>query len=319
MKSCYFRSWVAVLVLALAAGTQAGEPPRPATFQWPDSSRYSRVIVNAQQGIESYPKEWFSRDTLVTDLTIANANKIGSDTAEKQYHALLELLGSYGLAVGTYISGTTVEPQSAETKYPWAVVPLEWMPETSLYLGNVPDEASRKIINVADPATRHSFQGAIKKLWEQSPASVRFIDNAAVHRSAGKGQPWKSYCQNMKEIRELGEAMGSVQIFNIPVHVGELSDAEADQLIDAVGHGGILLEMPWHQDIRKNPAATERARLRYRQLLDSGMAIIMAEPGAEPSSALVKWVNTWRKPTDHLYFGGAFWKQADPSLYVSPE
>ena len=318
MNACRLQSRVVVSVLALLAATQAGEPTRPASFQWPDSSRYSRVIVNAQQGVESYPKEWFSRDTLVTDLTIADANRIGSDTASRQYQILRDLLRSYGLVVGTYISGTTVEPQAAETRYPWAVVPLEWMPENSLYLGNVPDEASRKIIDVSDPATRHSFQSAIKKLWEQNPASVRFIDNAAVHQSAGKGQPWESYCRNMKEIREMGEAMGSVQIFNIPVHVGALSDAEADQLIDAVGQGGILLEMPWHQDIRKDPAATERARLRYRQLLDSGMAIIMAEPGPEPSPALVKWVNTWRKPTDHLYFGGAFWKQADPILYVAP-
>jgi hypothetical protein len=49
------------------------------------------------------------------------------------------------------------------------------------------------------------------------------------------------------------------------------------------------------------------------------MAIIMAEPGAEPSSQLVKWVDTWRKPADHLYFGGAFWKAPDPALYTSPD
>jgi hypothetical protein len=275
------------------------------------------VIVNAQQGVESDPKEWFSRDSLVTDLTIGDANKLSTEAAKQQYGTLRDLLVSYGLAVGTYISGTSVEPLDKETKYPLAVIPIESMAKDSLYAGSLPDEPFREIIDVTDPGTRHSFQAAIKTLWEETPAPVRFIDNAAVHRSAGKGQPWASYCQNMKEIRELGEAMGSVPIFNVAVHVGELSDAEAAQLIEAIGHGGLLLEMPWHSEIRKDPAATEHARLRYRQLLDSGMAIIMAEPGAEPSSTLVNWVTTWRKPSDHLYFSGAFWKQPDLRLYTT--
>jgi hypothetical protein len=306
-------------ILALLASTGTAQTSPTATFQWPDSSRYSRVIVNAQEGMEGYPKEWFSQDTLVTDLTIADTRNKSPEAAMQQYQALRELLTSYGLAVGTYISGTTAEPEAMETKWPWAVVPLEWMTPDSLYVGVLPDEPYRKIINVSDPATRRAFQANIRKLWEETPAPVRFIDNAAIHPSAGKGQPWASYCQNMKEIRELGEAMGSVQIFNVSVHVGELSDAEANQLIEAVGHGGILLEMPWHQNIRSNAAATERARFRYRQLLDAGMAIIMAEPGAEPSSQLVKWVDTWRKPSDHLYFGGAFWKAPNPALYNSPD
>ncbi len=312
-------SFVCILILGVIGLSNAADSPHAAPFQWPDSSHYNRVIVNAQQGVESYPKEWFSRDSLVTDLTIADVDKGEADSAKQQYRTLRDLLSSYGLAVGTYISGTTVEPLDKETKYPWAVVPLESMPESSLYVGSLPDETYRRIIDVTDPATRHSFQAAIKTMWQENPAPVRFIDNAAVHQSTGKGQPWASYCQNMKELSELGEATNSVQVFNISVHVGELSDAEAAQLIDAVGHSGVLLEMPWHQEIRKDPAATERARLRYRQLLDSGMAIIMAEPGAEPSRALVNWVNTWRKPTDHLYFAGAFWKQPDPNLFTSSQ
>lgn len=310
---------VCALVWGLIIPAEAGESTHPAPFQWPDSSHYNRVIVNAQQGVESYPKEWFSRDSLVTDLTIASGSKQDSENAKQQYRAVRNLLSSYGLTVGTYTSGTTVEPVDKEAKYPWAVAPLESMPGSSVYIGSLPDESYRWIIDVTDPVTRISFHAAIKTLWEETPAPVRFIDNAAVHRSAGKGQPWASYCQNMKEIRELGEATGSVQIFNVSLHVGELSDIEAAQLIDAVGRGGILVEMPWHQEIRKDPAATERARLRYRQLLDSGMAIIMAEPGAEPSIGLVKWVNSWKKTTDHLYFAGSFWQPPDPNLFTSSQ
>lgn len=297
---------VAVYGQSTVAGTR---------FQWPDASRYNRVIVNAQQGVESYPKQWFSRDILVTDLTIANAHKLSDASAEEQYKALRDTLTSYGLTTGTYISGTTVEPIERETKYPWAVVPLESMPESAIYTGTVVDEPYRKVIDVSDLGTRRAFQSVVKSLWEVSPATVRFIDNAAVHASAGREQGWASYCLNMKELRELAEGQGAVAIFNVAVHPGEMSDAETSELIEAIGHGGLMLEMPWHTDIRKNPAATERARSRYRQLLDAGVAIIMAEPGAEPSNALVDWVNSWRKPTDHIYFAGAFWKQPSAKYF----
>ena len=173
----------------------------------------------------------------------------------------------------------------------------------------------RKLIDVTDPETRRAFHAGIRRLWEQSPAPVRFVDNAAVHSSTGVGQPWSSYCANIEEIRKLGESMGSLQIFNISVHVGEMSDEETRLLIKAVGPDGILLEMPWHKNIQNSPAATERARKRYRQLLDSGMGIILAPPGVAPPQDLVDWVRTWRKPTDHLYLAGAFFKAPDMNLF----
>jgi hypothetical protein len=90
-------------ILALLASTGTAQTSPTATFQWPDSSRYSRVIVNAQEGMEGYPKEWFSQDTLVTDLTIADTRNKSPEAAMQQYQALRELLTSYGLAVGTPI------------------------------------------------------------------------------------------------------------------------------------------------------------------------------------------------------------------------
>jgi hypothetical protein len=313
-KSATRRLLVALLTVT-AAITGLCYPLSDATYWWHDSSQYSRVIVNARDGIEMRPKQWFAQDKLITDYTIANADVVGRDKAAQEYKATRDLLRSYGLAVGTYISGTIVIPESKETHWPWSAVPLEWMPASSQYNGNWPGMDYRKIIDVTDPATRHAFQQGIKRLWEQTPAPVRFIDNAGIHRSAGKSQPWSSYCANIEEIRKIGESMGSLQIFNLSLHVGEMSDEETSQLIKAVGKGGILLEMPWHENIRKNPAATERARLRYRELLDAGMGIIMATPGTEPPQELVNWVRTWRKPTDHLYFAGVFWKAPDAKLY----
>jgi hypothetical protein len=34
-----------------------------------------------------------------------------------------------------------------------------------------------------------------------------------------------------------------------------------------------------------------------------------------PEDQLATWVRTWRKPTDHLYLAGAFYKRPDMSVY----
>lgn len=308
------RIFASLLILAGTSASIADSAP-VSSYHWHDSSQFSRVIVNATQGIETRPRQWFAQDKLITDYTITNADVIGPDKAKQEYAATIKLLRSYGLAVGTYISGTTVIPQAKENHWPWSAVPREWMPATAKYAGTWPGEDDRLFLDVSDPDTRHVFQAGIKRLWDQSPAPVRFVDNAAIHRSTGKGQPWASYCANIEELRKLGESMGSRQIFNISVHVGEMSDEETLLLMKAVGSGGILLEMPWHANIQKSPAATERARQRYRQLLNSGMGIILAPPGTGPPVELVDWVRTWRLPTDHLYLAGVFYKEPDMRLF----
>ena len=304
-----------IALLLIAGAVEVASLTVGQVYQWHDSSQFSRVIVNATPGIETRPSAWFAQDKLVTDYMVTNANLIGHAEAVKEYNETRDRLQSYGLAVGTYVSGTLVIAEAKETNWPWAAVPLEWMPAGSRYLGAVTNSDSRQIVDLTDAATKSGFQQGIKRLWQETPAPVRFIDNAAVHSSAGRGQPWNIYCANIGEIRKLGDAMGSRQIFNIAVHVGEMSEAETRALINAVGDGGIALEMPWHDNIRKDPAATARARERYRELLDSGMAIIMAPPGAEPPQPLVDWVRTWRKPSDRLYFAGAFYKPPDMNLF----
>lgn len=290
-----------------------------APFQWRDSSAHSRVIVNATQGIESIPRDWLTKDWLITDYSITDVAGVGATQAPKQYAATRALLDSYGLAVGTYISGTLVIPEKNQfNHYPTGLVLLEWMPDTARYEKHFAPADLRRMIDVTDPATRAAFQQGVRRIWQQFPAPVRLVDNAAVHRSAGVSQPWSAYCLNIGELRKLAESTGSVAIFNIAAHVGELSDEEMEQLIAAVGTGGIMLEMPWEPGIRRNAAATNRAKTRYRQLLDRGVAIIMAPPGAEFPPDVAAWVNTWRKPEDHLYLAGAFYLQSNPKIYAAP-
>jgi hypothetical protein len=174
----------------------------------------------------------------------------------------------------------------------------------------------RKILDLSDRETMNSFHEGLKRLWERTPAPVRFVDNAGIHSSAGKGQKWNDYCTNMLEIRRIGESMGSLQVFNIAMHVGMLSDDEMKNLISAVGGNGIAIEMPWSPAIRKDKTLTRNAEARYRQLLDAGEAIILI-PLDVDAQQLAAWVRTWRKPTDHLYLAGSFFKPPDLNVFGS--
>jgi hypothetical protein len=282
-------------------------------YQWHDSSQYSRVLVNVTQGIEALPRVWFARDRLITDFEVTTT-ATGLSEARRKYWATRRLLESYGLFVGTYISGTTVLPEADQTYWPRTTVSIERMPAWARYSGTWPGEPRRKVIDLADVKTRHRFLEEIQRVWKEVPAPVRFVDNAAAHRSTGASSDWSTYCTNIKEIRKMGDAAGSVTIFNIAVHVGLMSDDEARRLVDAVGHDGICLEMPWHSNIRRSAEETEKARIRYRQLLDSGMGIIMI-PGDGDAAELIEWVRSWRKPSDHIYISGVFYKPPDQRLF----
>jgi hypothetical protein len=95
------------------------------------------------------------------------------------------------------------------------------------------------------------------------------------------------------------------------MHVGLMSDEDSRELIEAIGpQNGIALEMPWHPNIQISPEATAKAVARYRQLLDDGLVVIMIPVDMQPST-LSNWIRTWRKPSDHLYISGIFWKPPD--------
>jgi hypothetical protein len=297
----------------------ASVPAFPASnrlIEWPDSSRYWRAMVNVNQYIQNYVKmrpSWFSQDRLVTDLTVIRIPPGGRDAAVQEYTQVRRFLESRRIYVGTYVSGRAASPESKEHRYPIGRVSLERMPPNVQYVGSLPEEQRAKLIDVTDAPSRHAIQDAIRQVWESSPAPVRFVDNLPPHY---KGPPWEATCTHIQELRKLGESMGSRVIFNIPIHVGELSDRETRELIAAVGSGGIALEMPWLPYIRASKQATQLAEKRYRELLDSGMAIVMI-PVKTPEDMLTDWVRTWKKPKDHLYLAEPFFKAPGVNVYIS--
>ncbi len=302
---------ICAAVVSLLLFLAAGKPASPqSAFEWPDAQKNGIVLVNTNQYIPTYIRnhpDWFTDGEPVLDLSVAI--RPDGDQAEWDRNQIRDLLRSKGMAAGTYTSGTTVVPLAEIKLWPYDKAPIEWMPKAFKDAGSWPNEPDRKVIDVTDAQTRRALQEAIRRIWEKSPAPLRFVDNAASHSSTGGTQPWQAYCDNMREIRLLGERMGSRLVFNVALNLAMLSDVEASQLIEAVGrNNGILLEDPWSDATRKSPGLTSKAKARYRQLLDRQITIIMA-PVSTPVDALLDWVATWRQPSDRLYLGWSFWKQ----------
>lgn len=292
------------------SAAQAAAQTRSGAFVWPDPQKNGIVLVNSNQNIAHYVvkhPDWFPPGELVLDLSLGRQPDPAA--ADRERAGILRLLLSRGMNVGTYVSGTTVAPKANIGYWPYDKVPVEWMPAGFAPAGIWPGEPERKIIDVTDERTRGALHDGIRRLWQQYEAPIRFVDNAASHRSTGGKQPWPAQCANIREIRLLGESLGCRVVFNVAVHVALLSDAEASQLIDAVGSGnGILLEDPWGIATRNNPELTREARARYRQLLSRRISVIMLPVKISPDT-LIHWVDTWRRPSDPLYLGWPFWKQ----------
>jgi hypothetical protein len=300
-----------ILPWALVAVWSAQALGENVGFEWPDSRNYWRALVNVNQYIQRYMRghpDWFAKDKLITDFAVYEIKPGEQKRAVEQYHSVRGFLEARGMVVGTYTSGTTVSPASAQHEYPHRKVTTEEMPQLAKYVGSWPGHEEIRIIDVSDAQTRHALQKGITILWQQTPAPLRFVDNAGIHQSAGRAQPWQDYCTNIRELRQIGEFLHSRVMFNLSLHVGMLSDKEATQLIEAVGRGGgIALEMPWSRSIRTNPTDSSSAERRYRQLLDNGIAIVMIAVDT-PEVELTAWVRSWRRPADHLYIADSFWK-----------
>src|ERR1017187_3455898 len=99
--------------------------------QWPNASKYWRVIVNADQNIETYVRihpELFAHDKLVTDLGVHDVAIGGESNARQTYERIRRLLEPKGMNVGTYVSGRTVFLQArTHTRFPPYSASLEEM------------------------------------------------------------------------------------------------------------------------------------------------------------------------------------------------
>lgn len=309
-----WRSRILQITCLLALSTVVSAViPAQRLIPWPESRDYWRALVNVNQFIDSRPSDWFARDRLITDLSVIQVKPGGMQAAQAQFRSLKSEWQGRGMIVGTYISGRRVVPATDIVQYPPSEVTIEQMPQSAKYITNGQGDARRRIIDLSDPATRHAFQAQVRAIWESEPARLRFVDDAAVHSSAGKEQAWSAYCDNMRELRVIAHEQGSRVIFDIAAHIGRLSNQELQQLIAAVGSDGISLEMPFHVAIASDPRETEAARRAYRRLLDSGVAVILI-PTDGRDHVLAEWVRTWRRSSDHLYISEPFWKP--PDLYV---
>jgi hypothetical protein len=291
---------------------------------WPNADTYWGVLVNVNQAITYYLQNdpsYFTNVKLATDLSVEPVNYSSSSSDSATASALstsYDAMTAKGIMTGNYISGTNVMPMAYESQYPYSIIPKEEMPAGSQYCGAWPGETFRQFVCNTDEATLTAFHNNVAKQWQQFPAPIHFVDNAASEEGGDGGQSWASQCQNLKELNQIAQSLGSRAIFNISMLPGAVSDADMSLLIDALQGGGVSIEQPWEDVVRNNPALTANAVKQYRQLLDAGIAVIMIETngsGQATPAQLKSWVLTWRKPGDPLYLSQIFWQQPDPSIY----
>jgi fibronectin type 3 domain-containing protein len=299
--------------------TTPASPTQTPPFQWPASNVYDGVLVNTNQYIVTYLADnsaWFAHVGLAAELAIDPSSGTSTTAeAEALYNQVRSTIEQSSIGVGVYVSGTTVLPQAEENYWPYSSVPLEWMPADAVYSGTWPGNPNWKIIDVTNASTVQALQTGIKALWEEHPASIYMVDNAAANSVVGGTQPWQAQCDNIMGIRTMAEALEAVTIFNVATAPGVMSDSDTDELIQAIGrHNAIMLEDPWDPYVKASPDLTEAAVNTYRQMLDSGIAVIMLPVNVD-GEVLAQWINTWRKPADNLYIGWAFFTSPNPAIY----
>ncbi len=280
---------------------------------WPDPKKSPRVILYADQMlVEQYMHdhpEWFQHDFLVGGFYIKDVVYGESDAAIKKSGFLRQTLRRKRILYGSYISGTTVIHELSLTKYPADAVSIEDLPPKMHYLGAWLRQPDQTVVDLSDTYSREELQKAIHQLWQHTPSLMRFIDNAAVHPRVALLQPWDAYCKNMAELRDMAEAAKANVIFNVFVRPWELSDKEVNQLTAAVGPGNaISLPLPWSKSIKDDKTANAWAIYRYRQILKSGVVVILIPSDDAPIEELIHWTSTWKKPNDHIYYASPIWE-----------
>jgi hypothetical protein len=323
-----FRRSVCGAALLFTTGAGIASIPTTAYPQsllpWPNADTYWGVLVNVNQYITYYLQNdptYFTNVKLATDLEVVQVNYNSSTSvaaAQNAYATAYSTMTAKGIMTGNYISGTNVMPMADESQYPYSIISEEEMPAGPQYCGVWPGETFRQFVCNTDEATLAAFHVNIAKQWQQFPAPIHFVDNAASEEGGDGGQTWASQCQNMKELNQIAQSLGSRAIFNISMLPGAVSDSDMSLLIDALQGGGVSVEQPWEDVVRNNASLTANAVKQYRQLLDAGIAVIMIETngsGQATPQQLKSWVLTWRKPGDPLYLSQIFWQQPDPSIY----
>ncbi|HVY67794.1 MAG TPA: fibronectin type III domain-containing protein [Patescibacteria group bacterium] len=302
----------------------------PFVFSWPASNNYDGDFTNATQYIGSYitnHPSWFAHVPLVTDFSVLVSNgtsTISTTSAESTYQstrsAIINAQGSGGqpVLVGTYISGTTVQQVGEDPNWPYARVPLEWMPGDAAYIGTWPGDPGREVVDVTSTATVQALQTNIKTLWAQHPSSLYMVDNAASNSVQGGTQPWAAQCANIQQLRQIANSQGSAVVFNVAAPPGLVSPSDYAQLMAAVGEGNaIMLEDPWDNAVRASSTLTQLAANTYRQLSDYGISVVMIPGinGQADGETLSQWVQSWRQPADAMYISGAFYLAPDPLVF----
>jgi len=312
---------------------------RPALLPWPSPA--ARIIVNGYPYLESRPRGWFPSDPAevwVVDFATQYPRGGNPEPARLQVEATRESLRRRGWTIGRYISSTNIVAAADLWQYPPNAVTKEDFAAggpAPPSIGTWPGQPWRTILDVTDEATARRQAQLIGASMEGFRLAL--LDNCPPHRSTFSGaQDWTKVCRFLRLVADALEQRGTRGFFNLAVHVGTLTPDERAALIAGVRNHAIVLEVPFHENVRASPTETAKATAAYRAILDAGIPVVMLTPRRKvpgPSGTQIdetdaalhlrvrqlhEWVQSWRRPTDRVYVVWSFLQPPPEWMRTSP-
>lgn len=216
-------------------------------------------------------RDYVKNFKLITDFHIRVADTPAELTNALYYAKQKKILESQGQIVGWGISGRAGAPYTTNVNFPQNAMSIERLPEGTKYDGHWED--GRWNVSLADDYSVEMLRNEIKRLWRLHPAPVYFVDNLA-HPSAWGNAPfsWEDTCEHIKSLREYANKKLQARcVFNIAMHTGFLTPKETVLLIEAVGQDIICLEQPFYTGVRNDLELFQKAKNKFRELLDAGV------------------------------------------------
>lgn len=299
-------------------------PTPPPLLVWPNHPQHRGLIVNATQGLDLHIKthpDRFKGMSLILDLEVTSSNPHTRTHNEEVYTDCLGAAIKSGIVCGTYISGTNWLPEAELTSVPPNMITTEQLevvldPDVPIGVGSwSARQPNRKMLDARNKDTSHAIIQCIERVWDEYPAPVRFVDNAAQHVSAGGTQDWAAQMTHLGKINGLAYRRGERVAFNISTHVGAMNSNDLALMMGTLHRGMLVVESGLHPNIAKTEMLKKQQREAYRLLLDNGVAVCMgAGLDATPPADVGKWVRGWCSKEAPLYIMCVFWKDLDMAV-----
>jgi hypothetical protein len=270
-----------------------------------NSNSTVRCGMNVTGFASSYPYSRIADTPIITDLSIIIADHpAGTPPGSTQYNTVLNGLQSANAdcVIGRYMSGRRV--QASHLQYPAECV----------LTANIPSQYIRDTdsVDLDQSAARTEFVSEIMLLHTANPRPVIFLDNV-IHPSVLQGWcTWTNTCAFLAALKTELNAVDTLLIPNIAIHLPSMTQSEADLLSQSVD--GMTFEQPYHTLARASLESTEKITGYFRQWASAGKVVVFIDVAPDGIDAeqnaqfLAAYATAIREPGDKLFVTRSFFK-----------